>query len=336
MLIINLYMKKLIFRLLIRYEGSKVLHFLLNRLSNNGLKDEKPRDTDHILGASSKNINETAQWQDYKPSYEIQHKRFDSMGCVSFSLMNAIEFLAKFQFGESWNRSDRFTTVASGTNRAGNSLNKVIDSARKKDGTVAELEYPWADDLTRAEYFQTIPNAVRDIGKNWLKGYEIKYEYVSSLHNALKEGLKKSPIWTAGYAWYKVNGKYVSYGNPNHAFCIIGYKEGEYWIVFDSYAPHIKLLDWNFKFYYSRVIILNKKDLNFDQKAIDKLRVGRGWNFILLNDDVLNFTRGVYELLEKGLKKIELLPAVEKWILSQKEEGKLEGVNANTFRKLIR
>ena len=83
------------------------------------------------------------------------------------------------------------------------------------------------------------------MGKLWIKEYELKYENHIDNKQRMMEALKYSPLWTAGFAWYQKDGLYRSYGTANHAFLVVGYVEGEYWLAFDSYSPFLKKLDWN-------------------------------------------------------------------------------------------
>uniref|UniRef100_A0A6M3L5A2 Uncharacterized protein n=1 Tax=viral metagenome TaxID=1070528 RepID=A0A6M3L5A2_9ZZZZ len=333
--------KKKIFKLLVKNESSKVLHFLLSKFSNNGVILENLRDTDYIFGASpldKKIINETAQWIDYTPTYEMQRSnKFDTLGCVTFSELNVNEMLIKKQENKEVNFSDRFTVVDSGTTTGGNTMRNVIESVRK-NGLVYEDDYSWdKNSATRNEYFTPIPQNIKDKAKQWLLEYEIGYEAITNNIDSMKEALKYSPLWLAGYAWYKQGDKYISYStNANHCFIVIGYKENDYWIIYDSYEPYIKRLAWNFNFYYPKLIVLKKKEIKFNQEEIDKLRIDRGWDYIVLVEDFLNFKRGVYELLDTGLRKLELNDAANQWITDKKREGKLEGINIKNFNKLLR
>ena len=53
------------------------------------------------------------------------------------------------------------------------------------------------------------------------------------------------------YAWAEKNGKYFfpKNGRYTHATVLVGYKKGEYWLVFDSYEPFLKKLEWNYPIY---------------------------------------------------------------------------------------
>src|SRR3990167_9054481 len=228
------------------------------------LQDEHEKGPrNYFLGASpviKEVLQPNGDWTAYMGENEAQSGRFESFSCVTFSLLNILEALAKRQFGEAWNKSDRFTSKMSGTTQNGNSMDNVVNSARKLHGLLNQLDYPnQIDEITWMEFFQTIPKTLQDKALIFLTEHEIFFERLpDSRFATIKQALTFSPVWCGGFAWYPQNGIYISYGNPNHAFCIQRI-DGNNLIAKDSYDPYDKKLAVNYKIAYPKIIILKKK-----------------------------------------------------------------------------
>lgn len=257
---------------------------LTDKLARNyGLIEESINEQDWVFGASpiqKEILMKDGQWKSFFPQYEIQKGRFfDSMGCVSFSLLNGFEILAKAKFDETWNKSDRYLAKMSGTTRRGNSLRKVADAARHY-GIVQEKEWPWDKDMFDwCLFYKEIPNQTIETGRKWLERYTFEYEAVPINKTLIKEALKYSPLWVSGFAWAFSRGKYRSYGRPNHAFLLVGYINGQGWLAFDTYPPYEKLLAWDFQFGTVKQISLQKKQVA--NKMLAKF-LDREYEYIIL------------------------------------------------------
>lgn len=231
---------------------------LIHEYVNDGLILEHPKPEDYVFGGETQVgaqsvLAPDGQWKSFLPLEERQQKRYvETMGCVSFSALNALEMLIKAKYHLDDNRSDRFTAKMSGTTRSGNGFTKVGDSIRK-DGTVKEEIYPFPEEIkTWEEFYADVPSGIKSLGQQFLNEYNIQYEWVPFNIGAVKEALKYAPLQVAVQAWFqRPNGLFYSPDGMthNHATLLIGYKEGEYWEVFDSYDPFIKRLEWNFGFY---------------------------------------------------------------------------------------
>jgi hypothetical protein len=225
-------------------------------------KADSDRPTNYLLGAVDKIVEESdGQWTEYAPECEIQKTDYtDLMDCVTESAINALSILLQRKFELYVDRSQRFTAKMSGTTHNGNSLFGVSDSLRH-DGTVEEKDWARDRSMTWNEYYKDIPASIRKKGVQFTDQFEITYEKVPTHKNALKEALKYGPVQVIGYAWASDNGLYYDYGYaPNHAFLLVGYVEGQYWIVYDSYPTdfiidensdkqeYIKHLSWDYQF----------------------------------------------------------------------------------------
>lgn len=294
-------------------------------------KDER----DYMFGANKIDkvvLKADGQWTDVLPEDEYQAgNRFDSMSCTCFSLLNVIEMLAKVKFKENWNKSDRFTAKLSGVGPNGNSLVNVLKSVSKNNGLVDEIDWSWSRiTFDWNSYFSPIPMSIQLKGKEWLKHYQVYYERVTENKQLMMEALKYSPLYLSGYAWYARGEKYYSYSTANHAFTVVGYKEGEYWLAYDSYSPFLKKLDWDFRFSNVYVIVIKKAN-----EEIKKLKE-RGFKYIM-RSDVYNGASGqVYELTENN-ELIELTEQqkLEIGIKSLSDNKIMTGVSEKYYFNLL-
>ncbi len=273
---------------------------------NSGFQPENIKETDYIGGLGSplikKILQPDGQWIEYLPEDERQSGRnLESMACISFSLLNAIEILAKRKWGEVINLSDRFTAKNSGTSRNGNIQSRALDSVRKNHGSVNQPLWPNnTEEFNWNEFYASIPINIFGEGKDFIKKYTLGYEALWGNKQAIKEGLKYSPIYCAGYAWASEGGLYRSYGGANHAFLIVGYKEGEYWLAYDSYAPFVKKLAWDFQIVFPKLITLDKAGNVFDLVKIKKL-LEKGVRYIMRADTANGGHGEIYKLDETGI-----------------------------------
>jgi len=303
---------------------------------NYGLLLEGLKEEDFVFGGlsglSKKILQSDGQWTDYLPADERQSGRaIESMACTCFSLLNVIEMIAKRKGYGDWNKSDRFTAKLSGTSRNGNLQSRVLDSVRKKHGSVDEEV--WAsniDTFNWSQFYASIPAEVQDKGKTFINDFELGYEAVWSTPNALKEALKYSPLYIAGFAWSNSGGLYRSYGSPNHAFTLVGYVDGQYWLAYDSYNPFLKKLAWDYKIYYPKVITLNRVGEKFNMGEIANL-IRRGFQYIILPQKAGE----IFELSSEGLKYI----SPDDWntlaVQTSAEQKKLIGISNEFYYKLL-
>lgn len=198
-------------------------------------------------------LQANGQWFSYVPQGESQlNFGFDPQGCVSWGTLNALEILLKRQYGEVVNFADRFLTVASETTLGGNSPQKVGETLRKQ-GVVREEAWPITEDLkTWDAFYAPIDYRTYTLALEFVGKYGFKHEYVSLSSGALKTALQYSPLGVAVSAWQKgQDGLYISPFPSNHWVVLVGYREGEYWLVYDSYSEdgeYIKKLAWDYNF----------------------------------------------------------------------------------------
>lgn len=192
-------------------------------------------------------VNPSHDWEQWLPVVEYQNLYgFDTMACVTFSFLNCIETIWKFQGNPERNFSDRFLAKVSGTNRYGNTFDGVTDGARRK-GLIDEARYPHNANSWN-EYYKEITDDLLIEANKFLKEYEILDEYVRTYRvNDIKQALTESPLQvTVKYA--SGEGNLNPTGEWNHAVTCYGYVENEYWKIYDHYTQTKKRYAWSYEF----------------------------------------------------------------------------------------
>lgn len=261
---------------------------------NHGLiLEEAPKAEDRIFGASKTKkviIRPSGQWDDDLPEKELQHKKTETNGCVSFSAENCDETYCKARYGKEKNNSDRFTAKMSGTNpNRGNSISAVADSKRN-NGSVAESLWPYTDDMDQYQYYSTISEYVKNEGKKYLDLYEVEHDWIynwvgfslAQKQKKLIEALPYAPIQVTVKGWTPKNsdGYYTKTSErANHAVMLYGYEEGKYWKIYDHYDNVCKKLEWDYNFSHAKQYIITKKPPLYKTQAdgsVDGVAVPKG------------------------------------------------------------
>lgn len=221
----------------------------MDKIINHGLINQELDGADWVFsgvtGISDFVLQEDGQWEDL-PVKEVQRFSWgDSMACVSYSALNCVEAIFIKRYGYEINFSDRFLAKMSGTTRSGNSMRRVGDTIRDS-GLVSEKAYPstassWED------YYKFVPNELMKKGLEFNKKWLVQYDQVIALPQYMMDALRYSPLQVATYAYGElVGGVYQDTGKPsNHAMMVYGYKENEYWKVYDHYERAEKKFAWD-------------------------------------------------------------------------------------------
>ena len=296
---------------------------------------EEQRPDKHILGDANIQpvvLQENMDWSEFWPEDERQSGSIETMSCTLFNLFNPIEALAKRQFGEVWNKSEHFNAGMIKMTRNGYTLSGAIDSVRKKHGMVDESIYPNdIDNMTWAKWIRTPEYETVQRGLYWLSKYDVFYKEIPNTRAGILNGLTFSPVFFGGYAWFLKNGLYYSFSTPNHACAIKkGIKDTGQLFAGDSYAPFEKELAPDYKIYWPKIIILRKKEIEYNQNEIDALRK-RGLKFIIR---ALG-SGEIYELTDTGLKYLTAEQARDIGLRTLEEAGKFIGISEELYNKLI-
>jgi len=305
------------------------IYFKLFTVNKGLIKDVKDS-RDYVYGFSGiekEIIRPDGQWQ--TPEGEIQRGTIESMSCTSQSLLNVVEMINLNKWKETKDYSDRFLAKCSGTTHNGNTMRTVLETLRKNFGTVREEQWK-ADYSSWWTYYAGIPQNILNLGKLWIKSYELQYEEVPLNKTLMMDALKYSPLYVSGFAWHLSNGLYRSYGGANHAFTLVGYKENKYWLAFDSYDEFLKKLDWNFRFGNIKSVLLKKKENTFNKELIKRLR-DRGFDFVMrvLGDGQ------VYKLEDDKLVKVEPQEIKDMTINDLSKSKKLIGIDETFYNSLL-
>ena len=217
-------------------------------------------------------ILESGNWKPLLIPDEFQNKNgFDTFGCVSFSILNAYEKLAKLQYDEDWNLSERFTYIVSDTIPGqGNSPREVAEAVRKL-GVLAEKDLPFDELIDTIEKFNSPKPMDKQLLKEALKfldDYIFRYDFlplkgindIKGDNEVFRDALKRSPISIAVYAWAERDGKYFRPNpSPETTLTLLVNMNGEEKEIFDSYAPTLKTLDKDFYIATALRFYLRKK-----------------------------------------------------------------------------
>lgn len=239
---------------------------------------------DYIFGSGQLTgyiLRPSGQWA-IPQDDEVQARNFETNSCTSFGTIHAVVSIFKELFKMDVDYSERELAKGSGTDpsKGGNDPHKVAEWARG-NGFVDETEWSFDDTIKSVdEYYATLPSETLKKGKKWLEKWVFQHDWLSdgSLIDpeTLKKALRYSPIGCAVYAWAHDDEKDL-YVRPDgakdiHWVSIVGYKENEYWICVDSYAPFVKHLDWNFKFYFAKRYFIDQapeKKTTFLKSVLD-------------------------------------------------------------------
>lgn len=235
----------------------------------------------HYLGGklAPEILQPTGQWDAYLPAYEHQARNgVETSACTLFGTLNALEMIHKRKYGKEPNYCERYGSQVCGITKEGGSPHGVIETIRMYAGTIKESELPFSKDIDSwEEYNSGVTLMHRLKGLRWLMDYEVGHEWVltgdGDTETLLKGALRMSPLGIAVQAWTEVDGIFVRNGADTHWCTLVGYKDKEYWTVFDSYDGGLKKLAWDFGFYRAKRYTLNKRK-GYTAKAI--MRALRG------------------------------------------------------------
>lgn len=219
-------------------------------LTNTGLIVADPSPTDWIAGANSKIVYKVVlkdgAWRKYAPNGEDQYNRFfDTMACVSFSLLDCVEAQLRQQ-GIEVNLSDRFLAKMSGTTSQGNSLQRVADTLRLR-WDVTENRWAFSGDFNWDKYYAEIAGEVIAEALAGIRGITLEYDFLPIFSDAdLRYYLKQSPLQVTVHTGNGWNQEHVpvsaGVGDQNHAVALLEVLEDGTRVILDHYYPYIKFL----------------------------------------------------------------------------------------------
>lgn len=190
-------------------------------------------------------------WRENTPTPETQwgSPGGDKMNCVTQSGHNVLETIFDFDIktgvmpkihqdwlrskgyfdaNEKINCSEKFSAILNGTTKDGNWIYIVWDHIRKLSGVIPEAMLPSDSSEAWDVYYnrQQITQAMIDLGIEFTKWFEVKYEYTAFDPDNLKKELKAGPLQVI---------------IPGHAIEELS-NEDQVDNIFDSYPPYFKQL----------------------------------------------------------------------------------------------
>ena len=230
-----------------------------NELKNSGFQPPIYDPADFVLGSDlalpAVPINHNGDWTAFLPSEERQNILFETYNCVSFSLLNCMETMFKFFYGEIDNFSDRFLGIMAGTTTGGNDPTTVAQAARH-NGLIPETLLPY-DYVSNMQEYYSFKSADKDKciskGQEFLQKWYLGFENVPVNLTKMREALQYSPLQISVCAWFENDkGQYYSPEgmSNNHATCLYKIDDIGQFYIFDSYPPFLKILtpDHNIQF----------------------------------------------------------------------------------------
>jgi len=315
------------------------------------------------LGFAKTVICADKNWKKFRSEPEKQNKGTETMACVTFSNMNCQETLLNKMvymvnkgeadedtkeivkifrhfnlIGTKSNFSDRYIAKLSETSWSGNNFKKVAHTVRQY-GLVPESDYPYVQGWSN--YYQRVPQSLIEQGQKLLEFVEFNYESVSQAN--YNNAKLYSPVQTSVAPYGRaIDGIYpASWKRKVHAVANDYFEDGKYDGLFDTYEPFDKKVAWNYPLGHGTVfsIKLKKKLTIFNQEKINKLKE-EGHEYVLLVENCGDYKRGLWELTDNGMTKIEEDEVPEKernnaFIMQKKGDGKLQPRNAIDFNKLL-
>lgn len=248
---------------------------------------EPIRPEDYVFGVNSQillgDVLTDGNWTPYLPTEEQQSsKNFDTYACVTFSALNSLEtqfnYLISskkltieqinFLYHEGYidskgktNFSDRYTSKSSGTIPGkGNSLWSVANSIRH-DGLLPEYVYPSVDNVN--EYFNEIPQELKDRAKKIYEYFDFNYEWVFS---DFEKHLKQAPlqIATAVCSGWSTAQIIQKCDLPVAHATILYNSLPDYWEDFDSYSPFKLKLAKNYNLPWVLKLLIKPKKTMYE------------------------------------------------------------------------
>lgn len=204
-------------------------------------------------GIKSQVWQSNGNWDASLPMYEPQrNKYFDTMACVSFSNINVLETLIKKKWKMDVNFSDRALAKMSFTGKRGNTAARV-NTTIVEQGLAMERTWPFDTGSIKTwnKFYETIPISVILEAGEFLNKYKVSWDWVFwREQHKIKEALRYSPLAVAVYAWARPKGDIYprTEHRQNHFVELYGYKDSEYWKIYDHYTNSKKKLAWDFNF----------------------------------------------------------------------------------------
>lgn len=219
------------------------------------------------------------QWGQYTPIDELQHTpNYDTYGCTIYGTENIQQTMERCIFGKTQEYDERYNYNIVKISPPGADPHDAAESFRN-DGVISGL-LPMTS--TYEEYSKPRPVPTSILAKGIAHPYELRHQWLwtkpqtkTNRTNLIKEHLQYSPLGVSVTAWKEKNGVYVDDGKRNtHWTMLYGYND-KGWLIYDSYAPHRKILSFDHSIEcckrYQLVQSTRKQQLSLFQKVLQAL-----------------------------------------------------------------
>src|SRR3990167_9548677 len=130
------------------------------KIRNYGLVIDVPREGNYVLGGLSKLgrqvIQANGQWDEHLPAIELQALGVETYACTVFGTLSACEILAKKQYSQDENWSDRWLAWNAGINPPGASPHTTAEYLRK-GGSPMQDKWDYTPDINTWDKFYETP-----------------------------------------------------------------------------------------------------------------------------------------------------------------------------------
>ena len=256
----------------------------MNEIKNYGLVINKQDDPKaYKLGAielPKEILVQDGQWDKYLPDDESQvTPTYDTYGCTVFGTENIFQILEKQKLGNSQEYDERYIYNLAKINPPGADPHDVAESFRGNGQISGEL--PMTN--TYEEYKTPRPMLSKYIQIGIEHPYELRHQWLwrGSLDKGqrtklIMEHLKYSPLAVSVTAWKLSNGVYVDNGQPNTHWTVLYGFTDKGWKIYDSYAPHKKILSFDHNIEvckrYQLVLSTRKQQLSVFQSIVNVIK----------------------------------------------------------------
>ena len=221
-------------------------------------------------------------WKDFLPKKEIQKRgKLETSACTIFGTANALETLANFYGYTDFPKdlAERYNAVLAKITPEGGSPHRSAETFRLFGG-IPEHALPFSEDIRSWEYFYAPDPMVEEfitLGQNLLRKYRIGHEFVWHSADEFTPGkaiaaLGRGTVCVSVSAWQERDGLYRKFGPDGHWLQLVDYKEGEYWLLYDSYEPTLKKYEWDAKFEQAKLFFMSPNPSKALPHEIDYLK----------------------------------------------------------------
>lgn len=229
---------------------------------------------DANLGATI--LQPDGQWDAYLPEAEDQGENgYDPYTCASQGSEHAISALINRQFNIPTRYAERWLAYNVETRKNNGADPQRVAQYWRDNGIPLEEQWPSNNLPSMDAFYAPPPSWTYEQAKTWKHEYELGHDIVPSDPTAMMVALKYSPLGVSVRFDREQDGVYwkLGTGPDSHWVMVYGYKEHEYFKVFDSAAPYFKKLRWDYSGQLvKRYVVTRSVQISLMQRLIELLK----------------------------------------------------------------